>query len=164
MKKTLETELAAIRLAEETLEQISAELYEECGEHFYKRLSEYVSAFTDGAYVRLTADENLKLCAITNDRTVEVAEVSRGTGEQFYMALRFAAADVLDPEKKNPMILDDSFAFFDEQRLESALLALSRSGRQVILFSSTGREERMLQRMGVPYTGIWKEQTANEMK
>ena len=73
----------------------------------------------------------------------------------FYLALRFAAADVFDPEKKNPIILDDSFAAFDDQRLESAILALHKCGRQILVLSSTGREEAAAKRMGITYEAIF---------
>jgi len=53
------------------------------------------------------------------------------------------------------MILDDSFAAYDDQRLESAILALQKCGRQIILFSSTGREETAAKRMGITYEKIF---------
>ncbi len=147
----LRKEAEAVSLAAETLERLSAELYEEFGARLAGALSEYARAFTDHSYKTLTADEDLNLKAVTEERSLEVSDVSFGTGEQFYLALRFAAADVFDPEKKNPMILDDSFAAFDDQRLESAILALERCGRQILVLSSTGREEAAAKRMGITY-------------
>lgn len=154
-KQELKQEADAIVLAAETLERLSDELYEEFGEKFIQALSRYAGAFTDHAYETLRADEKLNLRAITKDRTLELSDVSFGTGEQFYLALRFAAADVFDPEKKNTIILDDSFAAFDEQRLESAVLALQRCGRQVLILSSTGREESAAKRMGIAYEAVF---------
>ena len=149
-------EAEAVRLAAETLEQLSNELYEEFGARFVASLSDYAKAFTDHSYDTLTADEDLNLKALTSEKSLEISEVSHGTGEQFYLALRFAAADVFDPEKKNMIILDDSLAAFDDQRLESAILALSRCGRQVLVLSSTGREEAAAKRMGITYEAVFK--------
>lgn len=154
-KQKLQREVEAVTLAKETLEQLSIELYEEFGSKFANALSEYAKAFTDHAYDTLVADDDLALKALTSERNLELSDVSFGTGEQFYLALRFAAADVFDPEKKNPMILDDSFAAYDEQRLESAVLALQKCGRQIILLSSTGREEAAAKRMGITYEAIF---------
>ena len=106
-------------------------------------------------YETLTADDDLALTAVTETRSLELSDVSFGTGEQFYLALRFAAADVFDPEKKNPVILDDSFAAFDSQRLESAVLTLAKCGRQILLLSSTGREEAAAKRMGITYETVF---------
>lgn len=154
-QQELGREAEAISLAADTLEELSGQLYEEFEAKFGTKLSAYAKAFTDHAYETLMADEELNLRALTKDRSVGISEVSFGTAEQFYMALRFAAADVFDPEKKNPMILDDSFAAFDEQRLESAILALSKCGRQVLLLSSTGREEIVAKRMGITYEAVF---------
>lgn len=154
-KAELEKETEALELAADTLEKLSVELYEEFGAKFAVALSEYAKAFTDHSYENLTADEELTLKAVTGERSLEVSDVSFGTGEQFYLALRFAAADVFDPEKKNPVILDDSFAAFDDQRLESAILALQKCGRQILVLSSTGREEAAAKRMGITYEAIF---------
>jgi len=152
----LEEKIQAVILAGETIDRVAEQLYREFGEIFYQKLSEYASSFTDKAYERLVADEHLGLRAMTESRSVEVADVSYGTGEQFYLALRLATADIFDPEKRNPLILDDSFAAFDDNRLESALLCLANAGRQVIIFSSTGREEHALRRMGVVYEKVFE--------
>ena len=154
-QQALLKEAEAVALAADTLEQLSDELYEEFGARFAGALSEYAKAFTDHSYETLTADEDLKLKAVTAERSLEIADVSFGTGEQFYLALRFAAADVFDPEKKNPVILDDSFAAFDDQRMESAILALQKCGRQVLVLSSTGREEAAAKRMGIVYEAVF---------
>lgn len=154
-QQTLLREAEAVSLAADTLEKLSAELYEEFGAKFALALSEYAKAFTDYSYETLTADESLNLKAVTKDRNLEISEVSFGTGEQFYLALRFAVADVFDPEKKNTMVLDDSFAAFDDQRLESAILALKKCGRQILLLSSTGREEAAAKRMGITYEKVF---------
>ncbi len=154
-KQGLLLEAEAAGLAANTLERLSDELYEEFGARFAAALSGYATAFTDHSYQTLTADEDLKLRAVTKERNLDLSDVSYGTGEQFYLALRFAAADVFDPEKKNTIILDDSFAAFDDQRLESAILALSRCGRQVLVLSSTGREEAAAKRMGISYEAVF---------
>ena len=154
-QQTLLLEAEALNLAHTTLEQLSVELYEEFETKFAVALSEYAKAFTDHSYELLTADEDLVLKAVTQERNLEISDVSFGTGEQFYLALRFAAADVFDPEKKNPVILDDSFAAFDDQRLESAVLALAKCGRQILVLSSTGREEAAAKRMGITYEAFF---------
>lgn len=154
-QQVLLKEAEAVTLAAETLERVSVELYEEFGAKFAGALSEYARAFTDHSYGTLMADEELNLKAMTGERSLELSDVSFGTGEQFYLALRFAVADVFDPEKKNPVILDDSFAAFDDQRLESAVLALAKCGRQILVLSSTGREEAAAKRMGITYEAVF---------
>lgn len=155
LQQKLQREAEAVILAADTLQELSGQLYDEFQSKFVDALSAYATAFTDHAYEKLMADEELNLKVLTKDRSLGISEVSFGTAEQFYLALRFAAADVFDPDKKNTIILDDSFAAFDEQRLESAILALSNCGRQVLLLSSSGREEAAAKRMGITYEAIF---------
>ena len=54
-----------------------------------------------------------------------------------------AAADILQ-EEPMPVILDDTFAFYDEKRLKSALKWLRGRKRQVIILSCNKREEEIL--------------------
>ena len=53
------------------------------------------------------------------------------------------AADILQ-EEPMPVILDDTFAFYDEKRLKSALKWLRGQKRQVIILSCNKREEEIL--------------------
>jgi len=156
LRKERLQEIEALDLAAETLRRVSGELYREYSDKFLEALSFYAQAFTDGAYQRLMTGEDLLLRADTGGRMVELSDVSFGTGEQFYLALRFAAMDVFDPDKKLPVVLDDSFSSFDTQRLESAMLALAKSDRQILLFSCTGREEMCAKGLGITYeTILW---------
>ena len=74
--------------------------------------------------------------------------MSRGTAEQIYLALRIAAAEFLY-EEEFPLILDDTFVSYDEERLESVLEWLAKSGKQVLLFTCQKREMKILSEMGV---------------
>ncbi|MGN0504941.1 MAG: ATP-binding protein [Lachnospiraceae bacterium] len=163
-REEIEKEAAAVELAIQTITKASGEMYEEFGQRFQKALSGYVKAFTDCAYERLVADEKLALSAVTAKRSVSASDVSFGTKEQFFLALRLAAADVFDEKKQLPLLLDDSFAAFDEQRLESALMCLADCGRQVLLFSSTGREEQTAKRMGIAYETNFGENLENTVE
>lgn len=162
-KEQLVLEIRAVELAAEKITEASGAMYDDFGQRFQGALSTYVRAFTDCAYERLVADEQLKLGAITPERTVAAESVSFGTKEQFYLALRLAAADVFDEKKRLPLIADDSFAAFDGQRLESALMCLASCGRQVLLFSSTGREEQTAKRMGITYETVFEDNQENFM-
>jgi len=47
------------------------------------------------------------------------------------------------------VILDDTFVSYDEERLESVLEWLAKSGKQVLLFTCQKREMKILSEMGV---------------
>jgi hypothetical protein len=80
----------------------------------------------------------------TPDRLLTLEQVSFGTMNQVYFAMRITAADLLSGGARIPIILDEPFAMYDEERLEKALRYLSGLPRQVILFSCQTRELDLL--------------------
>ena len=61
-----------------------------------------------------------------------------------YLAVRIAAADILSDGEPVPLVLDEPFAMYDDAHLAVALRCLLESGRQVILFTCSGREQAAL--------------------
>lgn len=99
---------------------------------------------------RITGDKRGKLMAAANYSVLiddggfrELDYFSAGTVEQVYFSLRLSIIDMLFPDKKPPLILDDPFAQYDEARERGAFEILGEYGGQVILFTCrkpAGRE------------------------
>lgn len=140
----------ALLLAAKRLEDVSCDMQKELTVHLNQRASEIIETITDGKYERLSVDENLRMGLLYQGRHVAMEQVSQGTLEQVYFALRMAVAELLYDEKY-PVILDDTFVFYDDVRLEKTLRWLAGCGRQVILFSCQNREEEILRRNGIHY-------------
>ena len=83
----------------------------------------------------------------TPQKLLSIWQVSRGTMEQIYFALRMACAEFLNQEDALPLILDDAFLTYDDTRLEQTLRWLALSGRQVLLFTCHRREQEILKRI-----------------
>lgn len=151
----LETErkVQAVTLALNRLEEVSKSMQTQLAIKLNQRVSEIVSVITDGKYDRLTVDESLQMHIYHEGKMISLNQVSRGTLEQIYFALRIAAAEILYGEEY-PIILDDTFAFYDEDRLRNTLRWLSDSGKQVLLFTCHKREEQIMKEMGIPYDRI----------
>ena len=69
--------------------------------------------------------------------------LSRGTLDELYFSLRLALCELILPEEGSPpIVLDDAFVNFDDERLSRALMLLKKLSekRQIILFSCHGRE------------------------
>ena len=64
--------------------------------------------------------------------------------DQLYLSLRLAVAEELIPDV--PLVLDDAFVRFDDNRLKTALEILQEeaSSKQVILFTCQSREKDLL--------------------
>ena len=80
----------------------------------------------------------------TPERVLGLHQVSGGTMQQIYFALRMAAGELLGGAQL-PVVLDETFAMYDDVRLASALRFLKKSGRQVILFTCQKREREILE-------------------
>lgn len=146
----LDGKARAIQLAEETIRTLSADVRKEFGTSLNETASSILRAVTDGKYERIFIDENTKIYLLEGARKISVEQVSRGTMEQIYFALRMASAELMY-EEEFPVILDETFAYYDDTRLENTLRWLAENRRQIILFTCQKREMEMLNRLGIPY-------------
>ena len=144
-----EEEIRAIELAMSRIQELSGSIYHESGAGFEKEVSALLSGLTDGHYTRISLDDRNVVMLNTPDKLLTLEQVSYGTMQQVYFALRLAAAGLLSGDSEVPIILDEPFAMYDEKRLESALRILSGSARQVILFTCQSRELDILSKMGL---------------
>ena len=90
----------------------------------------------------------------TSRKLIPIEQAGAGTVDQVYFALRLAAADLLQFGNSSlPLLLDDSFANYDEQRLRTVLHWLSESytPRQILLFTPHLREAQLLTASMLPF-------------
>ena len=142
-EKSLLRRREAILLAEEKIRSAAGKLGQQTSDFLNRRASEIFDELTEGKYRGIEADERLEITVWDGERRVRAEQLSRGTLEQIYFSIRMAAAELLQ-EEPMPVILDDTFVFYDDKRLESALKWLSRQERQVIIFTCQRREGEML--------------------
>ena len=142
----LEKTYLAIGHAQNALETAMQELQRRFAPDITRRAGEYLHRLTDGAYDRISVDDDLTVLAARDTETTlrTVSWRSEGTGDQMYLALRLAVWEALSPG--SPLILDDALIRFDQGRLEKAMALLRELGekQQIILFSCQGREEACL--------------------
>ena len=118
------------------------------------KLLDYVMQTLDGIS-RNKAKSILAHGGVTVDgRILGIDQVSAGTQDQIYLALRLAIMDCLSPDEKLPLILDDAFARYDEDRLEQVLriLAGEAEERQILIFTCQNREIDTLKRLKQDYS------------
>lgn len=142
-----DTEIAALTLAIDRICELSSDIYAQSGRRLNERASGILSELTEGRYQRILLDETAEVRIHTPSRVLGLHQVSGGTMQQIYFALRMAAAELLCGDRRLPILLDEPFALYDDARLEAALRWLRKSGRQVILFSCQRREKEMLERL-----------------
>lgn len=143
----LNQEISALRLAAQIVEEASGEVYSQWEGRLNRRVSEILSDMTCGRYTSIFLDANLRIRINTPDKLLGVWQVSRGTMEQIYFALRMAAGEILTGGEEVPVILDETFAMYDDERLEQTLRWLEKNKEQVILFTCQEREKRILENL-----------------
>ncbi len=135
-------DIAAVRTAMQMLFLAARQIEDSFGFEMLGRASDYFAAVTGGRYSKMIIGDD-KRVRLVGERTVDLLQVSRGTIEQAYLCIRMAAADCFT-QMKLPFILDDTFAFFDDDRTAGAMELLGSCNRQVIILTCQKREKRIL--------------------
>ena len=147
-------DIQALELAAQEITRISQSFYEDMQDELNAEISRYVSLFTAGAYDSVRLDEQGQLQILTEGREVRPELLSRGTLEQIYLALRLAVGNVVTKEEPLPILLDEAFAMYDDDRLAQTLQTLSTLQNQIFLFTCQKREVEMLRKMNLDYNLI----------
>ena len=147
--RELEKVYSAVVLAQQTLEKAKLELQRRFAPRISQRAQDLFSQLTAGRYQRISLGEDLSVSAAAEgeDTLHSALWRSDGTADQLYLALRLAVAEELTPDA--PLVLDDAFVRFDEDRLRKALTILNQTGRekQVLLFTCQCREQTIMEEL-----------------
>ncbi len=150
----LNTEIEAINIAMETLTRLSETIHDSFGRYLNQSASQLISGITGNVYDSISVDQNLNIFLNTSRKLIPLEQAGAGTVDQVYFALRLAAADLLQFGNSSlPLLLDDSFANYDEQRLRTVLhwLLESYTSRQILLFTPHLREAQLLTSSMLPF-------------
>lgn len=144
-------EIHAIITAASLIKEVSGKMQGSAGRILKDKMSEILSEMTQGKYCQVVLDEELNISLDTGVRCLALHQVSHGTVEQVYLALRMACGEILCQEEELPVILDETFAMYDDNRLLQTLLWMWQRKSQVIIFSCNKREIETLERGKIPY-------------
>ncbi|SFR71451.1 ATP-binding protein [Anaeromicropila populeti] len=144
-------ELQAIKLAIDTICTLAKEIHNRFGDSLNQKASQIISEITGEKYTNLFIDEDLNMKVLCDNQYIDISRLSEGTIAQMYLALRLAVGELLFPDKKVPVLLDESFSFYDEKRFYNVMSWLEKQDRQVILFSCQEREISYMKKNKIPY-------------
>ena len=90
-----------------------------------------------------------------NGEYVSAEKLSIGTIDQLYLSLRMSMVEEISKEKM-PIILDEAFAYYDDERLENILKYLIErfNNHQLIIFTCTNREKEILNKLNYKFNNI----------
>ena len=153
----LELECGAARRAVALIEQVAHERHSEAKPRLAAFAREYLQEITGSADTQLeiTDDLHIRMAMPQTGRIEEAPEkaLSTGTIDQVYLALRLALVRAFSERgEPAPMLLDDPFGNYDDERLERALRLLMRIGEanQILLFTCREDVVRTAENTGAP--------------
>lgn len=146
----------SFNIAKECLDLAYEEVKKNISPQFSYNLCKIMEKISDGKYnfVKVTDDEGL-VVELENGQYVSADRLSVGTIDQLYLSLRLSAVGEVSNEVL-PIMLDEAFAYFDNERLRNVLeyLAKEYSDHQILIFTCSNREEAILDALDIEYNYI----------
>ncbi len=143
-------------LINKCLEQAYYNMKKNVTPKFTKDLSSIVEKISNGKYknVNFKADEGL-IVELENGEYINANRLSIGTIDQLYLSLRLSTLKNIS-EENMPIILDESFAYYDNERLENILKYLCENYKdnQIIIFTCNNREKEIFDKLQIKYNLI----------
>ena len=155
-KEELENLNKSMEIAKNILEEAYIQMKDSITPKFTQNLSKIIATITDNKYKNVKFnEENGIMVELSNGDYVSIEKLSTGTIEQLYLSLRISMIDELSDEKL-PLFLDETFAYYDDERLKNILEFLQKESgkRQIFIFTCTNREKDILESINSNYNYI----------
>lgn len=155
-KIDLEQKRENIKRTMEYLEIAYNKMKEQITPKFTEELSKVMEKISNGKYKNVRINTNGEIIVEqANGEYVNAENLSIGTIDQLYLSLRIATIKEITQENM-PIILDEAFAYYDNERLGNILKYLSQeyNNKQVIVFTCTNREIECLEKLNIHYNKI----------
>lgn len=157
LQKEKKQQLEKLNMSFELAKTILTKCYENMKEtvtpKFTQNLSQNIADITNNKYKNVNFNEQSGLVVETEKGDyVAASHLSVGTIEQLYLSLRLSMIKDLSSETL-PIILDEAFAYFDDERLTNFLETISKKYKenQILIFTCTDREQQILRELGADY-------------
>ena len=154
--KEIEQKNYEINLAKEFLEKAYEKMKTIITPKFTENLSQTIKNITNDKYSKVNINnENGLIIEMQNGEYVSAEKLSIGTIDQLYLSLRMSMVEEISKEKM-PIILDEAFAYYDDERLENILKYLIErfNNHQLIIFTCTNREKEILNKLNYKFNNI----------
>jgi recombinational DNA repair ATPase RecF len=144
-KSKIVIEQQAIRLAKDKIHQISEQIQKGFGKQLDKKVSAVVEAITNGKYNNINIGTDSKMTIDDGYNNIDIERLSLGTVDQMFLALRVGVDELLHKDIKLPIILDDSFSLYDDERMNNILKWFIKQEKQLLVFTCQKREMQNLE-------------------
>jgi DNA repair exonuclease SbcCD ATPase subunit len=152
---TAEEDLAAaerrLRIYEDVLATLNAAergTMKKAARFLEGRMARDIERISGGRYRRLRVDEGTLTFSVHSPETggwIDVRRLSQGTLDALYLCARLGIVRQVTAPAQPPLVLDDPFVTFDDERATRALALLKDMSRdlQVILLTASDRFDRL---------------------
>ena len=145
--------ISAVKIALETAYE---KMKNDVTPKFTNSLSDNISKISNNKYNKVAInDENGMMVELGSGEYVPAERLSLGTIDQLYLSLRLSMNTEVSNENM-PVILDEAFAYYDDERLENILkyLVENYGDKQIIILTCTNREESIFQKLGYDFNKV----------
>ncbi len=147
--KKLEDKARIFNITKELVEESYIEMKNNVTPKFNNNLSKNIEKLSNGKYKKIILNDEICI-ELENGQYMPIDRLSTGTIEQIYLALRLSIIEELSKENL-PILLDETFAYYDDERLKSTLEYLTKIENQILIFTCTNREKDTLDKLNIEY-------------
>jgi DNA repair protein SbcC/Rad50 len=141
----LEIKLKAIELAIEKMNEALREVRGNFGNILNSNVRSYFKELTAENYDDVMVSDSYEMKVRKGVEVLPGAILSNGANDQLYLSLRLAFIYMIYKDIEFPVILDDAFIQYDDNRTEKAIDLIVRCNfKQLIIFTCQIREESIL--------------------
>ena len=150
-----EKEFNALDLASTTLQESFNEIRKNIGPALNKKVVDNFNLLTNRNYEEAKISEDYKLKVRESGVLFDGDILSNGAKDQLYLSLRLSFIDMIFKNKEVPILLDDAFVQYDDERRKQALeLLIKQDFDQIVFFTCQGIEKLILDQNNNEYNFI----------
>ncbi|MDS0528191.1 AAA family ATPase [Clostridium sp. SHJSY1] len=150
-----DNKVKAIDIALNTLKESFSEVRREVGPTLNKNIGEIFKKLTGEKYEEIKLGDNYEMMVRDENNLFGGNYLSNGALDQLYLSLRLALIELLFKDEESPIILDDAFVQYDNNRRKKALRLLSEKLKgQGLVFTCHTLEKEILDDNDIEYNLI----------
>lgn len=152
----LENLLKATEIAIYNMSESIREIRGNFGSILNSKVKDYFKDLTNNAYEEVLVSESYDMKIRQDNDLLQGGMLSNGANDQLYLALRLSFIKMIYKDEKYPLILDDAFVQYDDDRLENAInLLYNLRFKQLIIFTCQKREEQAFINKNISFNYIY---------
>jgi hypothetical protein len=145
---TLERRLRVYELTLSVLDAAEGYTVKKAARYLEEHMDADIARITDGRYKQVQVNEqdlSFRVWSPERDDWIPVQQLSQGTLDQVYLAARLGLVRQVTQERNPPLIFDDPFVTFDDDRARRAAELLRDLARhhQVLFLTTSDRYDRI---------------------